>query len=208
MARVPAAAAVATGWLAGSIPFSQIGARRTKGVDLRTVGTGTVSGTALYEVAGFGALATAGVFEVAKGAVAPLLAGRDRPGIAAAAAGAAVVGHNWSPFLGGAGGRGISPATGALLASAPAGAAVLLGGLAAGKLMKATGFVSFLAEVALVPVCAKVHGRRGALAASAVVAPMLVKRALGNRPLPRQQRLRVLRNRVLFDRDDGQLRAA
>jgi hypothetical protein len=33
---------------AGSIPFSYLAARRTQGVDLRRVGTGTVSGTSLY----------------------------------------------------------------------------------------------------------------------------------------------------------------
>ncbi|MBM3658949.1 MAG: glycerol-3-phosphate acyltransferase, partial [Actinobacteria bacterium] len=44
-------------FLAGSIPFTNIAARCTRGVDLRGVGTGTVSGTALYRVAGFPALA-------------------------------------------------------------------------------------------------------------------------------------------------------
>src|SRR5437763_12803090 len=113
---------LATSYLVGAIPFSNLMARRRRGVDLRTIGSGTVSGTSLYNVAGFGALALAGVCDVAKGSVGPLLAGRDRPGLQAAACGAAVAGHNWSPFLGGAGGRGISPAIGALRATAPAGA--------------------------------------------------------------------------------------
>lgn len=201
MARVPAPAVVATGWMAAAIPFSNIAARRTRGVDLRSVGTGTVSGTGLYEVAGFGPLAVAGIFEVGKGAVGPLLAGRDRPVVAAIAAGAAVAGHDWSPFLGGAGGRGISPATGALLAVAPAGAAVLLGGLAVGRLAHATALVSLAADVALVPVVARVHGRKAALAAAAVVVPMIAKRLTGNTPPPRDGRLRVLATRLLVDRD-------
>ena len=58
-----------------------------------------MSGTALYRVAGFTPLAVAGVLDVAKGAVGPLLAGRDRPVLAAVAGGAAVAGHNWSPWL-------------------------------------------------------------------------------------------------------------
>ena len=69
-------------------------ARRVGRVDLRDVGTGTVSGTALYHVAGFGPLALAGVCDVAKGAVGPLLAGSDRPELAAVAGGVAVAGHN------------------------------------------------------------------------------------------------------------------
>jgi glycerol-3-phosphate acyltransferase PlsY len=185
----------------GSIPFSNIASRLTRGVDLRDVGTGTVSGTALHEVAGFGPLAVAGVLEVAKGSVGPLLAGRDRPVLAALAGGASVAGHDWSPFLRGAGGRGISPATGALLASAPVGAAVLLGGLAAGRLAHQTAFASLLADLVLVPVTRRVHGRRGGLAAAAVVSVIVAKRLAGNAPAPREIRWRTLRNRLLFDRD-------
>ncbi|MBM3693235.1 MAG: hypothetical protein FJW77_08100 [Actinobacteria bacterium] len=39
------------------------------------MGNGTVSGTALYRVAGFPALSVAGILDVAKGAVGPVLAG-------------------------------------------------------------------------------------------------------------------------------------
>jgi glycerol-3-phosphate acyltransferase PlsY len=191
-----------TSFVCGSIPFSNVAARLTRGVDLRSVGTGTVSGTALHEVAGFGPLAAAGVLEVGKGAVGPLLAGRDRPVLAAVAAGVAVAGHDWSPFLGGAGGRGVSPATGAMLATAPTGAALLLGGMAAGKLVKQTALGSLVADLAVVPVVHRVHGRRAALAAAAVVAVILSKRVAGNTPLPSNgDRARVLRNRLLFDRD-------
>src|SRR5207244_1892983 len=102
-ARRSPAVVLAAGYAAGAIPFSNIAARRARGVDLRAVGTGTVSGTALYRVAGFGPLALAGIFDVAKGAVGPVLAGRDRPVLAAAGGGLAVAGHNWSPFLAGAG---------------------------------------------------------------------------------------------------------
>src|SRR3954452_5357757 len=112
---------IAASYLAGAIPFSNLMAKRRRGVDLRTVGPGTVSGTSLYEVAGFGALAVAGICDIAKGAVGPALAGRDRPGLQAAVCAAAVAGHNWSPFLSGAGGRGISPAIGALAAAGPGG---------------------------------------------------------------------------------------
>ncbi len=160
-----------------------------------------MSGTSLHEVAGFGPLAAFGVLEVAKGSVGPLLAGPDRPVLAAAASAAAVVGHNWSPFLRGAGGRGISPATGALLVTAPAGAAVLLTGMAFGRLAHQTALGSFVADLALVPIVQRAHGRRGALAAAAVVTVIFAKRIAGNAPLPRQHRTTVLRNRLLFDRD-------
>ena len=178
-------------------------ARRRRGVDLRTVGSGTVSGTSLYEVAGFGALALAGVCDVAKGAVGPALAGRDRPALQAAACAAAVAGHNWSPFLGGAGGRGISPAIGALAAAAPAGSVILLGGMTVGRLSGETAIGSLAADAVLVPVLARTDGRRGALAAAGVVAAMIAKRLAGNAPVPRDDRASTYFNRLVFDRDSA-----
>src|SRR3954447_8565372 len=175
---------LATSYLVGAIPFSNLMARRRRGVDLRAVGSGTVSGTSLYEVAGFGALALSGICDIAKGAVGPALAGRDRPGLQAAACAAAVAGHNWSPFLGGAGGRGISPAIGALGAAAPAGSAVLLAGMTFGRLSGETAIGSLVADAVLVPVLSRTDGGRGALAASAVVTVMIAKRLAGNAPIP------------------------
>lgn len=187
-------------FLVGAVPFSNIAARLRVGIDLRTVGSGTVSGTNLHRVAGFGPLAIAGVCDIGKGALGPLLATADRPVLAAIAGGCGVVGHNWSPFLSGAGGRGISPAIGALLARAWPGAVLLLGALAAGRLARQTGLASFLAQVALAPLLAATHGRSGALVGICVAAPMLTKRVLGNaRPARRDARVYV--RRLLFDHD-------
>lgn len=190
-----------SGYLAGAVPFSNLAAHRTRGVDLREVGTGTVSGTALYRVAGFAPLALAGVLDVAKGAVGPMLAGADRPMLAAAAGGAAVAGHNWSVFLRGAGGRGISPAMGALLVTAWPGTAVLGAGLGAGRLVRQTALASFAADLLLVPVLARTHGRAGAAAGAVVVGALLTKRLTGNRLPPRPRRPGWLRARLLYDRD-------
>ena len=193
---------VAAGFLVGSIPFSNIAARMTRGVDLRMVANGTVSGTSLYRVAGFGPLAAAGVLEIGKGAVGPLVAGKDHPVAAALAAGACVAGHNWSPFLRGAGGRGISPAVGALGVVAWPGSLVLLAGMAGGKLVGQAAPGSLLAQAALVPVLARAKGRRGALAGAAVLAPMLVKRLAGNTRAAGGRPGRIYLNRLLLDRDE------
>ena len=200
MNRIRPVVAVALGFGAGAVPFSNLGARVFAGVDLRSVGTGTVSGSGLYDVAGKGPLVAVGLLELAKGALGPVLAGRDRPWVAALSGGAAVAGHNWSPLLGGAGGRGISPAMGALLASAPVGTLVLLTGLAAGKLAGETALGCLVADIALVPVALRAHGRKGGLVAGAVLAPMLVKRVLGNEA-PAHRRPEVYLWRLLFDRD-------
>jgi glycerol-3-phosphate acyltransferase PlsY len=186
------------------MPFSNWMARRRAGVDLRSVGGGTVSGSALGEVAGAGAVVVVGLFELAKGALGPALARQARvPAAAALAGGAAVIGHNWSPWLAGAGGRGISPAMGALLVNAPAGSALLLAGLLGGKLAGETAVGSLVADALLVPVCWRAHGRQGAGAAAAVLVPMLVKRLMGNAP-PKSRSAGVYLNRLLFDRDTVQ----
>lgn len=199
--RVPPAVVLGASFLAGSIPFSNLMARRLRRVDLRHVGTGTVSGTALYRVAGFGPLALAGVCDVAKGAVGPVLAGSDRPELAAMAGGAAVAGHNWSPWLRGAGGRGISPALGALLPYNWPGTVLLLTGLVIGKFAGETAIGALAADAALVPVLEKINGRRGRWAGQAVLAPMIVKRLLGNRAAANGKG-QVFLWRLLLDRDE------
>ncbi len=192
---------VGAGYLAGAIPFANLIARATKGVDLREVGTGTVSGTGLFYETGLKPLLAAGILDVAKGTVGPLLAGKDRPALAAAAGGAAVVGHNWSLFLRGAGGRGISPAMGAMLVNGWQGSLVLLAGIAGGRAVRLTSVGAFLAYLGLVPALKATRGRDGASAAAAVVAPMLLKRLAGNRPPPDSRRSETLLLRLIFDQD-------
>lgn len=191
---------IAAAWLAGSIPFSNLIARARANTDLRHVGSGTVSGTSLYTVAGFGPLAVAGVSDVAKGATGPLLAGPERPALAAMAGAAGVAGHNWSPFLEGAGGRGISVAMGALAVHNWPGTAVLAVGLAGGRLARQTGLGSFVAELALAPTLAWRRGRSGALAGGLIAGFMLAKRVVGNRP-PETRDWRTYGHRLLYDRD-------
>jgi glycerol-3-phosphate acyltransferase PlsY len=193
-------AVLLTSFVAGSIPSSNLAARARAGVDLRTVDTGTVSGTSLYRVAGFGPLAVTGIADIAKATVGPLLAGKDRPWLAACAGGCAIAGHNWSPFLRGAGGRGFAPSLGALGVNAPEGVPLMLGGLVAGKAVRQTGLGGFAAQCALIPFLARRHGARGAFVGMCVVAPMWVKRVLGNKP-PEEPTLRVYAHRLFFDRD-------
>lgn len=197
----PEARIVIVSFVLGAIPFSNLMAQSVAATDLRTVGAGTVSGTALYQVAGFTPLAVGGIMDVAKAAPGVLAAG-SAPVVGALAAGAAVAGHNWSPFLRGAGGRGTSPAMGALAVVFWPGAALLLAGLAVGRLVRQTGLVSFLSMVAL-PLLALSLGRGdAALAGSLVVAAMLIKRLTGNNSLPPAgRRVRVLIRRLICDND-------
>jgi acyl phosphate:glycerol-3-phosphate acyltransferase len=186
-------------FFAGAVPFSNLVARHRRGVDLRQTGSGTVSGTSLYRVAGFRALAFAGICDVAKGALGPLLL-LDHPIVAGIAGGLAVAGHNWSPFLHGHGGRGVAPALGSLLVNAWPGAVLLLAFLVATRAIRQTGLGGFLGEVALTPVLAVTNGTSGAVAGGAIAAPMLLKRVVGN-GRPPDPSVRAYLRRLLFDHD-------
>jgi glycerol-3-phosphate acyltransferase PlsY len=199
--RVPASVVIGTAYLVGSIPFSGLLAWALRGVDLRLYGTGTVSGTGLYRVAGLGPLLVGGILDLAKGTVGPALAGPDRPVLAAIAGGAGVVGHNWSVTLEGAGGRGISPALGSMLLTGWQGSLYLLVALALGKAIRATSLGVFAGYLTLPAVMARYRGRHGLFAALCLVAPMLLKRVMGNRPLADADRGRVALTRLVFDQD-------
>lgn len=188
-------------FVCGSVPFSNLVAHLVARTDLRAVGSGTVSGTGLYRVAGFVPLAVGGLLDIAKAVPAVLLAGDDAL-LAGLAAAAAVAGHNWSFFLGFAGGRGVSTAMGGFLVIAWPGVALLLGALAVGRLLRHTGLAGFVAICLLTPVLAVTSGADAALAACLVAPVMLAKRVAGNTALPPPPRRRaVAAHRLVFDND-------
>lgn len=112
--------AVVLGYLLGAIPFGLIIGRLTKGIDLREYGSHRTGATNALRTLGAPAAATVFLLDVGKGAAAVLLArllfaGDPLVEWAAAAAGvAAIVGHNWSLFIGFTGGRGVATSAGAL----------------------------------------------------------------------------------------------
>lgn len=192
--------AVPAAYLLGAVPFTQFLARGLRGVDLRTVGTGTVSGTGLYRVAGLGPLVVGGGLDVAKGAVAATFAGSDRRlGVLVAAA--VVTGHCWSVFLGGSGGRGLSPSMGALAVLAWPGAILLLAALAVGRLVDETGLAAFVADLLLVGVLGVWVDGYGVALALAVVLPMWLKRLMGNVRPAAGAGFATYRARLLYDAD-------
>jgi glycerol-3-phosphate acyltransferase PlsY len=184
----------------GSVPFSYLVARATSGADLRRVGTGTVSGSGVGVASGFWPMAAAGLLDIGKGAavVAPMAG--SHPVLAAVGAGVAAIGHNWSMFLRGAGGRAISIALGATLVMAWPGTVVLGLGMVVGRLFRNTGIGSVVSQAALPLVLGITGGKAGLLLGLFLVAPMWVKRITGNAP-PSQRTARVYVCRLLRDRD-------
>lgn len=191
---------LAAAYLIGSLPISFLVARLTSGTDLRTFGNRTISGTNVGLSSGFPAMAVAGLLDIGKGALA-VLPVASRPGWAAAAAGCAVIGHNWSVFLGGAGGRGISPAIGTTAVLAWPGSVLLVAGLALGKLTRHTSLGSFIAQACLPLVMGVTHGGDGAWLGVALLGPMWVKRMVGNERPATGYRPSVVLYRLARDHD-------
>jgi len=117
---------VLVGYLLGAIPTGYI-VGRIKGVDVREYGSGRTGGTnVLRSVGGLPALVT-GAGDLVKGMAAVFMARAFLHTEAAAAmAGiAAVVGHNWSIFIGSRGGAGTGPSMGGFLLLTPIHAVVV-----------------------------------------------------------------------------------
>ncbi len=123
-----AAAVIVAAFLAGAIPFGVLVARR-RGVDLREQGSGNIGATNAARVLGMSAGVIVLVFDAAKGALAALAAAHvsDTSWLVAAAGFAAILGHCFSPFLGGHGGKGVATALGVFAVIAPALALVAVG---------------------------------------------------------------------------------
>ena len=194
-------------YLLGSIPTAFLAGKMIKGLDLRQYGSGTVSGTGVYNHVARWAVVPVRLFDVAKAAVPTWLGLRFRLGLpAAVSAGlAAAVGHNWPLYLGFRGGRGISTFMGTLLVVFPWGFPWLLAALAIGRLLGATAVLA-LFGIALLPLLTWATGQPSAVtgACLAMLVLTVLKRLEGNRaPLPEgpAERQRVCLNRLLLDRD-------
>lgn len=114
-------AAVALGYLVGSIPFAFLLARR-RGVDLRVAGSGNVGATNVLRTSGVPNAILAMCLDALKGALAVIVAQRLAAGPATpvAAGLAAIIGHIYPVWLGFRGGKGVATAAGVFGVLAPA----------------------------------------------------------------------------------------
>ena len=135
MTGIPGAAVlVLLAYLIGALPFGLLVGRLAGGVDLREHGSGRIGATNALRTVGLAGAVVTFLLDVGKGLVAVLLVGwlylagppGSPPWVAAAAGIAAVAGHIRSVFIGFTGGRGVATFAGAMLATAPWVAAVVL----------------------------------------------------------------------------------
>lgn len=150
---------LAASYLVGGVPFGVL-LSRALGSDLRRSGSGNPGASNAIRVLGLGAGVAVAVLDVAKGAGAAL-AGRaalDARAWGLAAGTAAVVGHCFSWALRGRGGRGVSTAGGAMLASFPAIGLIVV--VAWVVTVLATGYASLgsLIAVAIAPAAVRLAG--------------------------------------------------
>jgi glycerol-3-phosphate acyltransferase PlsY len=112
--------AILLGYLAGSVPFAFLLARRA-GIDVRFAGSGNVGAANVMRTAGTGRAIVVMVLDVAKGAAAVVIANVVSGGLALAALSgtAAVVGHVYPVWLRFHGGKGVAVAAGVFAVLAP-----------------------------------------------------------------------------------------
>ncbi len=115
-------------WLIGAVPSAYIVARVLAGVDIRTLGDGNVGARNAFHSVGPLAGVIAGVADIGKGMLAVEFAqmAASSGEIAMLAGMAAVLGHDFSPFLRFQGGQGMAAMIGAFLVLFPVPAIVAI----------------------------------------------------------------------------------
>ena len=193
-------------YLLGSIPSGYLAGKWIKGIDLREYGSGTVSGSMVWEHVAKWAVLPVGIFDIFKGALPTWLS--LKLGLSEQAAMVvgltAVVGHNWPIYLNFQGGRGLSPFLGELFVLFPLGMLILLIGLGIGNRLKSPAIPLF--TIILLPVFAALFDGPESMLwlALGMTAITILKRLEANgRPLPEdpQERHEVILRRIFLDRD-------
>ncbi|MBI2936362.1 MAG: glycerol-3-phosphate acyltransferase [Chloroflexi bacterium] len=210
------ALALVLAYLWGAFPTAYL-AGRLKGIDIRKYGSGNVGASNIMVLYGPWAGLALGIFDgVVKGTLPVLLVrGLDLSLPVQAGVGlAAVAGHNWSPYIGFTGGRGLATALGVLLGfyAWPEMAFLLLfaGGIGFLLLRKMALFIA--AGFALLPPLAYLAHLWGdpfhqslqlVYLTAGVLLLALTKRLTANweRPPSGEPLRRVLLYRLLYDRD-------
>jgi len=117
-------AALAFGYVLGSIPFGLIFARMAGLGDIRSIGSGNIGATNVLRSGRKGVAAATLLADMAKGAIAVLIAGNFGPDQAIMAGLGAFLGHCFPVWLKFKGGKGVATYVGVLVALAWQGAAV------------------------------------------------------------------------------------
>ncbi len=202
--------AIVLAYLWGAVPIVYIVARLRKGIDIRQYGTGNVGASNAISQLGKRTGIALGLLDgFAKGTlpvVAAKLSGLDL-GIQIGIALAAVVGHNWSPYLKFTGGRGVAAAMGAYVGFGlwpQLALGIVLVGVIGWRIRRNLALWMVIGMGIMAPF-AYVLGQpvEIALVLLGLVVLVVLKRLTGNweRPLAGEPASRVFFYRLLYDRD-------
>ncbi|MDP2872252.1 MAG: glycerol-3-phosphate acyltransferase [Bacillota bacterium] len=160
-------AAVAVAYFIGSFPSAYIYTRLLGRRDIRQVGSGNVGGMNAFRNVGPLPGVLTGVTDVAKGALAVWLATRWFPGLPlliGMVAVAVVAGHNWMPWLGMRGGKGLGATAGALAVYQPASIGGFLIAYVLGLAAFRDSYAAVVTGMAALPVAMWIFGGTAAYA--------------------------------------------
>ena len=204
------AVAIVLAYLRGALPMAYLVARLRYGVDIRRYGSGNVGASNYMRQIGPRTGFVVGLFDgFAKGALPIVLA--NAAGISlwgqVGLSLAAVVGHNWSPYLRFTGGRGVATAMGAYVGFGlwpQLLTGIIVVGLIGWLLLRNLALWMVLGMSLMVPLSLLLGQPREITAVLlGLILLVLAKRLTSNRERPVEGvgRLRLVLNRLLYDRD-------
>lgn len=173
---------VLLGYLAGSVPFAFLLARRT-GIDVRIAGSGNVGAANVLRTTGAWRAVVVMMLDIAKGALAVAVAHLSNAGAVTTAVtgAAAVVGHIYPVWLRFHGGKGVAVAAGAFAVLTPVATAVAFGlFLVVVRITRYISLGSLAATVALPPAAWLTGAPAAVVAAAAATAGLIVFRHRAN----------------------------
>lgn len=173
---------VLLGYLAGSVPFAFLLARRT-GIDVRIAGSGNVGAANVLRTTGAWRAVVVMALDIAKGALAVAVAHLSNAGAVTTAVtgAAAVVGHIYPVWLRFHGGKGVAVAAGAFAVLTPVATAVAFGlFLVIVGVTRYISLGSIAATVALPPAAWLTGAPAAVVATAAATAGLIVFRHRAN----------------------------
>lgn len=163
-------AAVATGYLLGSIPFGLLLTRIFGYGDIRKIGSGNIGATNVLRTGSKPLAAATTLLDAAKGSLAVLVFAGTSPDAALVAGFAAVIGHNFPIWLKFRGGKGVATTLGVLVATSwPVGVLACVTWLAVALLARISSLAALVA-LAAAPFYAYWLDGRGTMALAAILA--------------------------------------
>ena len=171
------AALVALGYASGGVPSGYLLARALKGIDIREHGSGNPGAANVYRVVGRGAGLATLLLDGAKGFLPVLIARHlvpEAPWLPPLCGAAAIVGHDWSPFLGFGGGKGVATTAGVFLALCPRPLATSFSAFVAGTTFSGHISVGSMAGATVFPLACLSAAVPGAYLALAFPACLLI----------------------------------